>query len=62
MSGAHNIIQRSGTGETIAEAIIKESERGYDAIFAGASRLEGDYALGGEVLQELVTPARRRRW
>ncbi|HEX4209346.1 MAG TPA: cation:proton antiporter [Candidatus Binataceae bacterium] len=58
MSGAQHIIQRSGTGETIAEAIIKESERGYDAIFAGASRLEGDYTLGGEVLQELVTRTR----
>jgi K+:H+ antiporter len=58
MSGARNIIQRSGSGDTIAEAIIKESERGYDAIFAGASRLEGDYTLGGEVLQELVTRTR----
>jgi Kef-type K+ transport system membrane component KefB/nucleotide-binding universal stress UspA family protein len=58
MSGALNIIQRGGTGETIAEAIFKESERGYDAIFAGASRLEGDYSLGGEVLQDLVTRAR----
>jgi Kef-type K+ transport system membrane component KefB/nucleotide-binding universal stress UspA family protein len=57
-SGARNIIQRSGTGETIAEAILKESERGYDAIFAGASRLEGDYSLGGEVLQDLVTQTR----
>ena len=58
MSGARNIIQRSGSADTIAEAIIKESERGYDAIFAGASRLEGDYALGGEVLQDLVTRTR----
>jgi nucleotide-binding universal stress UspA family protein len=56
--GARHIIQRSGAGETIAEAIIKESERGYDAIFAGASRLEGDYALGGEVLQELIIRTR----
>jgi nucleotide-binding universal stress UspA family protein len=54
LAGAHNIIQRTGSGETIAEAIIKESERGYDAIFAGASRLEGNYTLGGDVLQELV--------
>jgi nucleotide-binding universal stress UspA family protein len=54
LGGVRNIIHRIGTGETIAEAIIKESERGYDAIFAGASRLEGDYSLGGEVLHELV--------
>jgi nucleotide-binding universal stress UspA family protein len=37
---------------------MKESERGYDAIFAGASRMEGDYALSGEVLRELVSQAR----
>ena len=54
LSGVRNMIHRLGTGETIAEAIIKESERGYDAIFAGASRLEGDYSLAGEVLRELV--------
>jgi Kef-type K+ transport system membrane component KefB/nucleotide-binding universal stress UspA family protein len=57
LSGAHNVYQRSGSAETIAEAIMKESERGYDAIFAGASRMEGDYALGGEVLRELVSQA-----
>jgi Kef-type K+ transport system membrane component KefB/nucleotide-binding universal stress UspA family protein len=54
LRGARNVIRRTGAGETIAQAIIKESERGYDAIFAGASRLDGDYALGGDVLQELV--------
>ncbi|HTT77133.1 MAG TPA: cation:proton antiporter [Candidatus Binataceae bacterium] len=58
MSGARNVIQRSGTADTIAEAIIKESDRGYDAIFAGAARLEGDYTFGSEVLQELVTRTR----
>jgi len=58
LSGAHNVYQRSGSAETIAEAIMKESDRGYDAIFAGASRMEGDYALGGEVLRELVSQAR----
>jgi Kef-type K+ transport system membrane component KefB/nucleotide-binding universal stress UspA family protein len=55
LSGAHNIYHRSGSAETIAEAIIKECERGYDAIFVGASRMERDYALGGEVLGELVS-------
>ena len=57
LGDAHNVYQRSGSAETIAEAIMKESERGYDAIFAGASRMEGDYALGGEVLRELVSQA-----
>ena len=57
-SGARNIYQRFGSAETIAAAIMKESERGYDAIFAGASRMEDDYALGGEVLRELVSHAR----
>jgi Kef-type K+ transport system membrane component KefB/nucleotide-binding universal stress UspA family protein len=57
LSGARNIYQRSGVAETIAEAIMKESERGYDAIFAGASPAAGDYALGGEVLNELVRSA-----
>ncbi len=56
-SGAHNILQRTGSAESIAQAIMKESERGYDAIFAGASQMEGDYALGGEVLRELVDRA-----
>jgi K+:H+ antiporter len=58
MCGASHIIQRSGSAETVAEAILKESRRGYDAIFAGASRLEGDYTMGGEVLQELVMRTR----
>jgi Kef-type K+ transport system membrane component KefB/nucleotide-binding universal stress UspA family protein len=53
-SGAQNILQRSGSADSIAQAIVKESERGYDAIFAGASPIEGDYAMGGDVLRELV--------
>jgi Kef-type K+ transport system membrane component KefB/nucleotide-binding universal stress UspA family protein len=57
LSGAHNILQRTGSADSIAQAIVKESERGYDAIFAGASLMEGDYALGGEVLRELVDRA-----
>jgi Kef-type K+ transport system membrane component KefB/nucleotide-binding universal stress UspA family protein len=57
VSGAHNILQRTGSADSIAQAIVKESERGYDAIFAGASPMEGDYALGGEVLRELVDRA-----
>jgi Kef-type K+ transport system membrane component KefB/nucleotide-binding universal stress UspA family protein len=57
LSGVHNILQHSGSADSIAQAIVKESERGYDAIFAGASHVEGDYALGGEVLLELVANA-----
>jgi nucleotide-binding universal stress UspA family protein len=57
LSGARNIYQRSGSADTVAEAISKESERGYDAIFAGASPAEGDFALGGDVLHELVAKA-----
>jgi Kef-type K+ transport system membrane component KefB/nucleotide-binding universal stress UspA family protein len=57
LSGACNVYQRSGSADTVAEAIAKESERGYDAIFAGASPAEGDYALGGDVLHELVSKA-----
>jgi Kef-type K+ transport system membrane component KefB/nucleotide-binding universal stress UspA family protein len=57
LSGALNVIQRSGSSDTVAEAIIKESERGYDAIFAGASQSGGDYTIGGEVLREIVSRA-----
>jgi Kef-type K+ transport system membrane component KefB/nucleotide-binding universal stress UspA family protein len=56
-SGANSILQRTGTAETISEAIEEETARGYDAIFAGASQLEGHAALGGEVLRELVANA-----
>ncbi len=56
-SGVRNVYQRSGSADSIAEAIAKESERGYDAIFAGASPAQGDYALGGEVLHEVVASA-----
>ena len=54
LGGARNVYQRSGSADSIADAIVKESTRGYDAIFAGASQTEGDSALGGDVLRELV--------
>jgi nucleotide-binding universal stress UspA family protein len=54
LGGACNIYQRFGHADTISEAIIKESERGYDAIFAGMSPTEGDYAVGGSILRDLV--------
>ncbi|MGH8011615.1 MAG: cation:proton antiporter [Candidatus Binataceae bacterium] len=56
-SGAHNIYQRSGSAESIPEAIMRESARGYDVIFAGASQLQGYDALGGEILREIVRSA-----
>ncbi len=56
--GARNIQQRSGSGDSVVEAIAAESERGYDAIFAGASQLSGYDDLGGEVLRGLVSMAR----
>ena len=53
-SGANSILQRTGTAETVSEAIQEETARGYDAIFAGASQLDGHAALSGEILRELV--------
>jgi hypothetical protein len=48
LAGAANVYQRSASADTIAEAIVKESARDYDAVFAGASQAEGDYAFGTE--------------
>ncbi len=56
-SGANSILQRTGTAETISEAIEEETARGYDAIFAGASQLDGHAALSGDILRELVANA-----
>jgi Kef-type K+ transport system membrane component KefB/nucleotide-binding universal stress UspA family protein len=57
LAGARNVYQRTGNAENISEAIIKESERGYDAIFAGASPADADYALGGDILHNVVLNA-----
>jgi len=57
-AGAANVYPRIGGGDTIIEAILQESERGYDAIFAGASHLHGHAALGGEVLRGLLNEVR----
>jgi len=54
LSGVHNVVLRTTSAETVVEAILKESERGYDAIFAGASRDANEPALGSEMLHELV--------
>jgi K+:H+ antiporter len=57
-AGAANVYQRTGGGDSIIEAILRESERGYDAIFAGASQLHGHAVLGGEVLRGLLGAVR----
>ncbi|MGH7779177.1 MAG: cation:proton antiporter [Candidatus Binataceae bacterium] len=57
-AGAKNIHQRIGSADSIAEAITGEAERGYDAIFAGASHVGGYDNLGGDVLRSLVSTAR----
>ena len=57
-AGAANVYQRTGSGESILEAILQESERGYDAIFAGASKVHGHAVLGGDVLRGLLGAVR----
>ncbi len=57
LSGAPNVLQRTGSAESISDAIIKECERGYDAIFAGASENDGDSGFGSEILRQLVSRA-----
>lgn len=57
-SGAANVYQRAGSGDSVVDAIAAESERGYDAIFAGASHVHGYDALGGEVLRGLLGAVR----
>jgi K+:H+ antiporter len=57
-AGAAHVYQRTGGGDSIIEAILQESERGYDAIFAGASQLHGRAVLGGELLRGLLAAVR----
>jgi Kef-type K+ transport system membrane component KefB len=57
-TGAVNVYQRAGGGDSVVDAIVQESERGYDAIFAGASHLHGHDVLGGEVLRGLLSEVR----
>lgn len=56
--GAANVYQRVGSGDSIIEAILQESERGYDAVFVGASQFHGHAVLGGEVLRGLLAAVR----
>ena len=57
-ASAANLQQRIGTGESVAEAIIQETQRGYDAIFAGASMEQRRDTLSGSILRDLVATAR----
>jgi Kef-type K+ transport system membrane component KefB len=57
LSGARNVYQRVVTGESVAELILRESRRGYDAIFAGASHLSRRDRLSGDVIREILSEA-----
>ncbi|MBV8454543.1 MAG: cation:proton antiporter, partial [Deltaproteobacteria bacterium] len=57
LCGALNVHQRLVTGESAAELILQESRRGYDAIFAGASRLSRRDRLSGDVIREVLSEA-----
>lgn len=57
LSGAHNVHQRVVTGQSVADLILQESRRGYDAIFAGASRLSRRDRLSGDVIREILREA-----
>ncbi len=56
--GAAHLHQRTATGETIIDAVAQETQRGYDAIFVGASELAGKEVIGGDMLRQLVNVAR----
>jgi K+:H+ antiporter len=57
LCGAHNVNQHIATGESVAELILHESRRGYDAIFAGASHLRPRDVLGGAVIRDFLREA-----
>jgi nucleotide-binding universal stress UspA family protein len=57
LCGARNVLQRVVTGESIADLILQESRRGYDAIFAGAPDLSRRDRLSGNVIREILREA-----
>lgn len=57
-SGGARVLRRSVTAESAGSAIAAECQRGYEAVFAGASRLSGSDSFGGEVLTDLIRAAR----
>jgi Kef-type K+ transport system membrane component KefB/nucleotide-binding universal stress UspA family protein len=54
LCGAHNVHQRTALGDSIAELILQESRRGYDAIFMGASQLRRRDRLSSSVMREFL--------
>ena len=54
LCGAHNVHQRVALGDSMAELLLQESRRGYDAIFMGASRLSRRDRLGSSVIREFL--------
>jgi Kef-type K+ transport system membrane component KefB/nucleotide-binding universal stress UspA family protein len=54
LGGVHNVLARKGSAQSLAEAIVKESERGYDAIFAGASGSDGEATETTDLLREVI--------
>jgi Kef-type K+ transport system membrane component KefB/nucleotide-binding universal stress UspA family protein len=54
LCGAHNVHQRVALGDSIAELILNESRRGYDAIFMGASQLRQRDRLSSSVMREFL--------
>ncbi|MGH7907969.1 MAG: cation:proton antiporter [Candidatus Binataceae bacterium] len=57
-NGRARVIRREVAAESIVEAVRAECRRGYDAIFAGASRIGGRDSFGGEVLSAVIREAR----
>ncbi|HLW69931.1 MAG TPA: cation:proton antiporter [Candidatus Binataceae bacterium] len=57
LTGATNVYSRTGSGDSVVEAIMKETERGYDAIFAGAGRADDSETMSSAVLHELLQRA-----
>jgi len=57
LCGARNVHQRVVTGESVADLILQESRRGYDAIFAGASHLNRRDRLSGDIIREILREA-----
>jgi hypothetical protein len=48
------VLQRTAAGESMSEAIVEESQRGYDAIFVGVSALDGEELLDDPVMLEVL--------
>jgi Kef-type K+ transport system membrane component KefB/nucleotide-binding universal stress UspA family protein len=54
LCGVGHVIQRTAVGESMAEAIVEEAHRSYDAIFVGVSAVEGEELLDDPVALEVL--------